>query len=455
MHRELTYFPARNCYKKKRNGVVYYVGKGSQRDSDENYKRAWSEWEEKLAEMVAEERSQRQVQGLPRMMQAIMADQQPSAGDFEAAGFPMDAAVVEIMDRQQQDGCVTLTHDQLRIMLDKARILPKPAQDTTVRTVGEMTTRFLDTKRQQAKTEQRSVGRFANVETYSNLFRDFTGKDKPITVIDAVILADYHAKQLDAIDADEITSWTGRDRLQVARQFVRFCFELGAIDLPRNIDSKNLTITCTPGEIKPMPIDALVQRVKAATGRLKVELLLMANCGFYQVDAADLKHAEVDWKAGTIKRKRSKTKGVENAPTVTYSLWPTTLQLLRLESNNDGPLVFATKNGLATVRDEITDEGKAVRTDSTAQAYARLQVRVKGDRWPLKSIRKAAATLIGGHPQYGRYAQYFLGQSPENVADAHYVKPNEEQFRECLEWLGKEMGLDTVEGITSPAEKED
>jgi hypothetical protein len=449
MHRELTYFAPRKCYKKKRNGITHYVGKGSDRDSDDNYRRAWEEWENKLTELVAEERARRQVQGLPAMIQTIRAGRQPTAGELEAAGFPMDPAVAAIMTRQEQEGCITLTHDELRIMLDKARILPKPAQETAIRTVGEMATRFLDTKRQQAKTEQRSVGRFANIETYINHFRDFVGKDKPITVIDAVILADYHQKQLEGIDGDEITSWTGRDRLQVARQFIRFCFELGAIDLPRNIDSKNLTITCTPGEIKPMPIKALVQRVKAATGRLKVELMLMANCGFYQVDAADLKHVEVDWKAGTIKRKRSKTKGVENAPTVTYYIWPTTLELLRKAASNDGPLVLATKNGLATVRDQITEEGKAVRTDSTAQAYARLQDRIGVERWPLKSIRKAAATLIGRHPQYGRYAQYFLGQAPENVADAHYVKPDEAQFKECLEWLGKEMGLDTVEGITA------
>jgi len=314
-----------------------------------------------------------------------------------------------------------------------------------------MVTRFLDTKRQEARTEQRSVGRFATIESYAKHFRDFVGADKPITALDAVTLADYHAKQLEAIGNDEITAWTARDRLQVARQFIRAVYEFGLIDLPRNLDSRNIVISVTPGEIAPMPVKVFQERVRKAMGRLKLELLLIANCGMYQVDCADLKHSEVDWKAGTIKRKRSKTKNEQNVPVVTYYLWPTTLDLLRQHAMNDGSLVLATRNGLATVHDGINEDGKAVRTDSTAQAYARLQGRITGKHWSLKTIRKMSSSLLFNHPHYGRYSQYFLGQAPETVADAHYNRPTEEQFKECLTWLGKELGTDTPEGIGQDA----
>ena len=232
-------------------------------------------------------------------------------------------------------------------------------------------------------------------------------------------------------------------------QFIRYCFEAVRLDLPRNIESKNLVINYTPGEIKPMPVDALQSRVKAATGRLKLELLLMANCGMYQVDCAELKHSEVDWKAGTITRRRTKTKRVNsnNIPIVMYYLWPTTLDLLRKFANSESQFVLATRNGMGTVHSTINADGKASRTDSTAQAYKRLQDELGGTRWHLKSIRKAGATAIGNSTLYSRFAQHYLGDSPRTITDSHYVRPSEEQFKACLEWLGTEFKLDTQAAI--------
>jgi hypothetical protein len=43
-------------------------------------------------------------------------------------------------------------------------------------------------------------------------------------------------------------------------------------------------------------------------------------------------------------------------------------------------------------------------------------------RLPFKHLRKTAATIMGSHPLFRAYAQYFLGHTPETVADVHYIR---------------------------------
>jgi integrase len=443
--RELTYFEPRKCYKKKVAGQVFYVGRGSDRDTNENYNRAWEEFKIKRDELAQVDRGEKLANGgVLKLMSMLESPALLDPAKLEEAGMQVPKDLAEIMQRQNQTGGNLNNNDLLSLlkMLDL-----KGAEKSVTRTVGDMVKTFLDGKRKQAKTEQKSVGRFANIESYVRHFETFVGADKPISAIDGVALQNYFTMQLDQIGEEEITCWAGRDRLQVAKQFIRHCWELDVIELPRNIESRNLTISCTPGDINPMPVAELQKRVKKATGRLRLELLLMANCGFYQVDCADLQHSEINFKTSTITRKRSKTKKEANAPTVTWNLWESTVALLRQEATTEGGNVLATRNGLATVHDAINSDGKASRTDATAQAYKRLQDGLKGDRWPLKSIRKAAASAIGSNPDFARYVQYFLGQAPDSVATAHYVKPSAEQFAKCINWLGQELELTTVDQI--------
>ena len=453
--RELTYFEPRKCYKKKVNGQVIYVGKGSDRDTNENYQKAWAEFQAKLDEADKAKRGgdfySSEAEYKVRVMvtanrgpgptattdeiKAVFAGTQHEGSETEAEWINRAAAITRSRQVKQYDAA-----------LKAGTAAPIPIA-VAARTVGDMVKKFVDGKRQQAKTEQKSVGRFANIESYVTHFEKFIGSEKPIAAIDAVALSDYFNQQLEQIGDDTITCWAGRDRLQVAKQFIRFCWELGTIELPRNVDSKNLTISCTPGDVNPMPVAELQRRVKAATGRLKLELLLMANCGMYQVDIADLKHAEINFQTSTITRKRSKTKKEANAPTVTWNLWPSTVALLRAEASTESATVLATKTGKTTVHDSINSDGKASRTDATAQAYKRLQDALEGDRWPLKSIRKAAATAIGSNPDFARYVQYFLGQAPDSVASAHYVKPSAAEFAKCIAWLGEHFNFTTIEKI--------
>ena len=88
------------------------------------------------------------------------------------------------------------------------------------------------------------------------------------------------------------------------------------------------------------------------------------------------------------------------------------------------------------------EEDTLKRTDNIKSAYRRLLVRLKiEDGKPLKLIRKTSASILGGHPQFKFYAQYFLAHSPGTVADRHYVIPSTEEFFAALSWLREHYGL--------------
>jgi hypothetical protein len=74
----------------------------------------------------------------------------------------------------------------------------------------------------------------------------------------------------------------------------------------------------------------------AASDRTKLYILLMLNCGMTQQDISDLLVTEVDWAAGAITRKRSKSADHKGVPTVKYALCPETLRLLRQERAAEG-----------------------------------------------------------------------------------------------------------------------
>ena len=443
-HWELTPWPIRSCWKKKRNGEVYYVGKGTERYTEADYKRALAEWNALAAKLDSQEREQ------ARRWQHL---------EFQNYG------VADLM------GSATNLHPQPT---------PPPQPDTN-RTLGNYRARFILHKTTQARTGQRSAGRLANLQSYLRQFVDFMGADSDPAQIDSARLGDYYAKLLKDVEAGKLESTSASDKFAAAKQFIRWLWSMGATELPRNIDSREMTIARTIGKITPMPLPVLRERARAATGRLKLELLLQANCGMYQGDCAKLLHKELNWRDGTITRKRSKNEKHENAPTVTYYLWPSTLELLRQHASQDSPHVLVNRNGEAGVRKTVREDGRVVNTDNTASAYVRLQNRLAKEwakklaemkpneikaaieagevelddtkqpvmrHWPLKTIRKAGATLIGNHKEHSRFAEYYLADTPNSVTDRHYVRPSEEQFRECLQWLGQEMAIDTLDKIS-------
>ena len=134
----------------------------------------------------------------------------------------------------------------------------------------------------------------------------------------------------------------------------------------------------------------------------------MLNCGMYQSDISELKHRELDWEAGTITRKRSKTKGHKGVPTVTHPLWPQTSDLLRKYRTTHGDRVLLNARSGPLVNHDLSEDGKLRKCDAIKNAYDRLKKKTTINK-PLKLFRKRSADLVGKNEEYRGLEDLFLG----------------------------------------------
>jgi integrase len=229
-----------------------------------------------------------------------------------------------------------------------------------------------------------------------------------------------------------------KDVFATARSFVRWLWESGTIELPRNLESRGFDFGAAGQKVRTWTPTEFQRVIGSAQPRLRPALLLMANCGMTQKDVSDLLDEEVDWVAGTVTRKRSKTRHEPNVPTVTYRLWPTTFVLLQKHRSGQDR-VLLTVEGKPYVRSEIRD-GKLVKTDGIYEQWKHTQRRLGVGHLRLKQLRKLGASLLASHKDYGRLVPYFLGHSPRTVADRHYVVPPQELLDEAVTWLGQQLG---------------
>ncbi len=303
-------------------------------------------------------------------------------------------------------------------------------------------------KKLQAKVDagRMTAARCANNRTCLAALKSYLGPQSDVSGINAQTLEGFYLHCLSQIAArrqDQAgkQGWSvayARDVFAVARAFVRWLWESSTIELPKNIDSRSFDFGGSGQVNKTWTVGEFQRVVGAAPGKLKLAILLMANCGMTQQDVSDLLDAEVDWTAGRITRKRSKTKGEENVPTVCYLLWPATFDLLK-KYRSGSERVLLTEAGAPYVRTRLNDKGRLVKADGFASNYAHVQRRL-GLYRPLKQLRKLGVSQLASHKDYGRLVAYFLGHSPRTVADRHYVVPPQELLDEAVTWLGRQLG---------------
>jgi integrase len=281
-------------------------------------------------------------------------------------------------------------------------------------------------------------------------------EDFEISGINAETLLDYHAELMNQVANGRLAKRTAVEKQQVAKQFIRFIWGQGVIELPRNIDSNELTIRKTTKRIKTMSIDDVKELIDAASHRSKLYVLLMANCGMYQSDIAHLRHDEIDLKAGTITRKRSKTGDQsENVPMVTYKLWPTTFELLKQHLSSHDELALTNANGDRLLVETIRPDGKVSKTDNIRSALCRTYKKLDwkyGDNPPMR-IRKTGSTMLASNRDYATFATLYLGHAPSTIAERHYVNYDQQRFNEAIGWLGTELGIKTGQKATKNSKR--
>jgi integrase len=317
------------------------------------------------------------------------------------------------------------------------------------KTVGRQVDRWVEIQQASAHAGKITPDRADNNRIALNHFKTFMNAGSPVEAITAERLDDYFMFCLGKVaerqkDSAKRAGWSvdyAKKVFGVARTFIRFLWERGGVvELPRNISSPAFKFKVASRRVPTMTDEELKMQVGNATGQLKLHLLLMANCGMLQTDISELRQSEVDWAAGRIIRKRSKTKDAEDVPTVNYKLWPITFQLLQRYRSADPEFVLLTESGNRWVGKAMLVSGKLKKADNIASCYVHLKKKT-GIRKALKLIRKTSASKIEGHKEYGRYKTHFLGHSPRTVADRHYAAPSVELFDEIIGWLGRQYGF--------------
>ena len=338
----------------------------------------------------------------------------------------LDRVVPPAHLRQLQDAVKTLRGE------------PTAAPDKTIESHAEL---WLKKQQALAAAGQMTASRVANNRTCLEHFKIFLGPQSAAEGINGQLLEAFYLYCAGRIRRDGgAGGWSvayAKDVFSVARSFVRWAWEQGACELPRNIDMK-AKFGSPMKAVKTWDVADFKRAVEAAPGKLRLALLLMANCGMTQKDVSDLRDAEVDWVKGRVIRRRSKTATRENAPVVNYNLWPLTFELLqKYRSGQDR--VLLTERGQPFVRIHLNATGRQVKADGFASNFVHLKKRLKLTH-PLKELRKLGASIIGTHKHYGPLVHYFLGHSPRTVADRHYVIPPPELFDEAVLWLGQQLG---------------
>jgi integrase len=333
-------------------------------------------------------------------------------------------------------------HNERRIWFERLDALKAHEQWTGTtdhaKTIDANLDQFLATKKQQANSKQIAYGWYDVLSHHLEHFRKFAGA-VGVENLNANLLANYHSHLLTEIQAGKITSTYAKGLLGSVKSFVRHLWEREVLEsLPRNLNKLQIDAdapsinTLTPTEIRTLQ--------DKATEKTRLYILLMLNTGMTGKDISDLDAKEVDWRAGRIIRKRSKTKREKSVPVVNYKLWPETFRLLKKYGNRKGEHVLLNSRGLPLRRWEEAPNGKTRNANGVLKAWQRL-IDATGVRKPLKLLRKTSATALASHATYGQFAFLFLGHAPQTTAEKHYVRVPQDLFDEAITWLGQHFGI--------------
>jgi integrase len=346
---------------------------------------------------------------------------------------------------------------QDRIWADrKARIAKVPTSSTAQHHADA----FLEFHRNQAKSKEKSTGRFGVLRNGIQNFLVWFGPSRALKEITEADVTGYYAHLIQRLakGGDGNSGNTLWDHFQVFKQFIDHAAEESPeIPLPKNLRSKKFKIPKTRREPNPFTKEEFELILTNSNERLQAILMLMLNCGMYQGDVAELEADEVDLSAGRIVRARSKKQKIQAKKSkgspikLNWLLWDKTLELLKKTGNKSG-LVFLNEDGNPLVRGEIGEDGNEDRQDNIHSAYCRVIRKLKKNKllpseWnkTLKQIRKTGANVLEKSKDHAEFYEMFLDHSA--VAKRHYLTSGEPvpRFDEAVRFFGDQMDFPTTD----------
>jgi len=256
-------------------------------------------------------------------------------------------------------------------------------------------------------------------------------------------MTDFRSDLLHRVGEGEFSTSYAKDRLDAAKQIIRWLWRERTLeDLPRVIDDRQFNISVSSSTIKTFSREEIRQLITEANGPLRLHILLGLNAAFTQKDISDLQHGEVQWKQGTIRRKRSKTRNAGNVPVVTYALWKETLELLKEHRSRSADRLLVNGNGGLLKSERLRPDGKLHKVDTIQRNFGRLCRRLKISGRTFTCLKKTSASLIRDKAGFTGIETYFLGHAPRSIGDRHYASGPDKLLAEASEWLREELQIE-------------
>lgn len=302
---------------------------------------------------------------------------------------------------------------------------------------------FLIQKRRQVEIGDLSATRADMLARHLAIVTTHFGEEFDVTKIDGQSLIDFRHHCLTLIKKNRVVASTSRDIFAAFKQLIKWMHSTAETigHLPRNFDDKSLAIHVPDTVPDILTIDQISELVEDSSPRTELYILLGLNCGYRQTDIACIAPGEVDWSAGKITRKRTKTAKSKRTPTVTYKLWPRTFELLKKQGTRNGERVLLSVNGTPLVNVELRNDGKTRKTDAIKSAMQRL-TKKKDFAATMDILRNTSATMLRSSSVYTTLVDLFLGHSPRSMADKHYAAAPIGLLEEATDWLASQYGFD-------------
>jgi integrase len=294
------------------------------------------------------------------------------------------------------------------------------------------------------------------VDTYDRYRRiarhvaGFIGSDADVSAINSEAVKAFMGHLAEQVASGTWSQRTAGEYRMVFRMFVRDLAEEDAIVLPKNLNNRRLSKLATNGKGGHKPIvtftpDELRTILTAVPEKTQLYALLGLNCGMEIRDIAALGADEIDWKAGTITRRRTKYQHDTTAPKVTYKLWQPTLTLLERHRADH----LSVLNALGQPRLLLSTTGKPLRESREegdrfrrknliASAWEKVRL-VTGINKSHNKLRKTSFTTLAEHPEFRGYVRHFRAAKPTNDEERSYVIPSQERFDAAVLWLGVKL----------------
>lgn len=451
--RELTWHEPRKCWKKKRDGRQYYLGKGrcTSKSDEEGYRAALDEWKD-IQRQLDQQRDERRAR---EESAQIVTEQQRLLAVAERARLLATSNERALQTMRMQypvaamGGTLPVASNTLRYPTESniermeevclavnaiGDMLEEEASHLGRLGLGALIDRFIEVQDQRARSRQIAASTAEQYRTSMTALRRWCEQEQytDTTQLTAEVFSRYRSAQLREIELN-VAPRTVRDRLLKAKQFAEWLYMEQHIDMiPRTLVKGYTKVKMARPVPKHWEVEELREIWAHADARTRLYMALALNCGYTLVDLGTLEKSHIDFGQGIIRRMRHKTDVPQQ-----HRLWLETIDLLRknLNPRNDA-LALRSPKGAALWMELGYQKHVKHCWESAVKAA---QVEESGRQF--RHLRSTGAALIErGFPGNPELSSQYLAHSVKETK-RFYTDQNLEKMWEALDWMRGELGF--------------